>query len=60
MEPTMKTRQARTVILSIAAVAAACALALPACEKKGPLEKAGEKADKAIEKTGDAIKDVTK
>jgi predicted small lipoprotein YifL len=28
---------------------------LAACEKKGPLEKAGEKVDKAIEKAGEKV-----
>ena len=28
-----------------------------ACEKKGPMQKAGEKVDDAAQKTGDAIKD---
>ncbi|MFA5699697.1 MAG: hypothetical protein WC913_00270 [Desulfuromonas sp.] len=31
------------------------ALTLAACEKKGPMEKAGEKVDQAVEKTKDAI-----
>ncbi len=29
---------------------------LSGCEKKGPMERAGEKIDKAAEKTGDSIK----
>ena len=32
---------------------------LAACEKKGPLQKAGEKVDKAVEKAGDKIKEKT-
>jgi predicted small lipoprotein YifL len=40
--------------------AAAVSLSLGACEKKGPFEKAGEKIDKAGEKAGDKIRDVTK
>ncbi|MHB8882447.1 MAG: hypothetical protein ACYC69_13170 [Thermodesulfovibrionales bacterium] len=28
---------------------------LSACEKKGPLEKAGEKVDKAVEKAGEKV-----
>ena len=36
---------------------ASVALATSACpEKKGPLEKAGEKADEAIDKAKDAVK----
>jgi predicted small lipoprotein YifL len=30
-----------------------------ACKKKGPMEKAGESVDKAVEKTTDAVKDAT-
>ncbi len=29
---------------------------LSGCEKKGPMERAGEKIDKAAEKTGESIK----
>jgi hypothetical protein len=29
---------------------------LSGCEKKGPMERAGEKIDNAAEKTGDSIK----
>jgi predicted small lipoprotein YifL len=46
--------------LFLALAAAAVLLSLGACEKKGPFEKAGEKIDKAGEKTGDKIKDATK
>lgn len=30
---------------------------LSACEKKGPLERAGQAVDKAAKKTGEAVKD---
>ena len=41
------------VVMALASVA----LATSACpEKKGPLEKAGEKADEAIDKAKDAVK----
>jgi predicted small lipoprotein YifL len=30
---------------------------LPACEKKGPLERAGQAVDDAAKKTGEALKD---
>jgi predicted small lipoprotein YifL len=30
-----------------------------ACERKGPMERAGEKVDKGAEKTKDAVKDAT-
>ncbi|MEA2624279.1 MAG: hypothetical protein QOD06_324 [Candidatus Binatota bacterium] len=32
-------------------------LMLPACEKKGPAEEAGEKIDDAAEKAGDAVEE---
>lgn len=32
---------------------------LVSCEEKGPLEKAGEDMDDAIEETGDAVEDAT-
>lgn len=30
---------------------------LSACEKKGPLQKAGEKVDKAVEKAGEKVEE---
>ena len=49
---------------SISAVAVALLMAfavagLSACEKKGPLERAGEAVDDAARKAGDAVKDAT-
>jgi predicted small lipoprotein YifL len=44
-------------LLSVFGVVA-LALAFVACEKKGPLEKAGEKADEAIEDVGEAAEEV--
>ena len=32
-------------------------LALTGCKEKGPMEKAGESIDNAVQKTGDAAKD---
>ena len=40
------------IVLALTSVA----LATSACPEKGPAEKAGEKIDKAIDKTKDAIK----
>ena len=40
------------VVLALSAIA----LATSACPEKGPVEKAGEKIDKAIDKTKDAVK----
>ena len=44
------------VVLALSAVA----LATSACPEKGPVEKAGEKVDKAIDKTKDAVNDPKK
>lgn len=35
------------------------ALTFAACEKKGPMERAGESIDEAAEDTSDAVKDAT-
>ena len=49
----------RKKILSILLLALA-AIALTACpEKEGPLEKAGEKMDEAIDEAGDKIDEAT-
>jgi len=32
---------------------------LVACERKGPLERAGEKVDRAVERAGDKIENAT-
>ena len=46
---------------SVAAVAAAVLIAgLCGCNKEGPLERAGKSVDKAVEKTGDKVKDATR
>jgi hypothetical protein len=44
------------VVLALSSIA----LATVACPEKGPVEKAGEKIDDAIDKTKDAAKDTTK
>ena len=44
------------VVLALSSVA----LATSACPEKGPVEKAGEKIDNAIDKTKDAVKEPTK
>ena len=38
-------------------LAAAAMLVLTGCEKKGPMETAGENVDNAVEKTGEAIEE---
>lgn len=43
--------------LSILSISLLIAAGLSACEKKGPAEKAGEKFDKAVEKTKDKVQD---
>lgn len=40
-------------------LAAALILGLVACEKEGPMEKAGKQVDEAVEKTEEAIKEKT-
>lgn len=40
-------------------VAAGLILGMVACEKEGPMEKAGKKVDEAVEKTEEAIKEKT-
>jgi predicted small lipoprotein YifL len=40
-------------------LAAGLIMGLVACEKEGPMEKAGKAADDAIEKTEEAIKEKT-
>lgn len=48
------------ILKSLVVVFAVCLLfsTVTACEK-GPAEKAGEKIDKAVEETSDAVKDAT-
>ncbi len=46
----------RIVSLSIALFLAVSTLAiLPGCRKEGPVEKAGESVDEAVEETGEAL-----
>ncbi len=37
----------------------ATVLLLGACEKEGPMERAGEQVDEAVEETGDALEQAT-
>lgn len=48
-----------TVAAGAAILLSAMVLALPGCEKQGPLEKAGEKIDDTVEEAGEAIEDAT-
>jgi len=43
----------------LSALAAVFLLGLVACEKEGPMEKAGKQVDEAVEKTEKAIKEKT-
>lgn len=43
--------------LAIVAVTAALAVALAACEKEGPAERAGKEIDQAVEKAGDKVEE---
>lgn len=55
MEGDMKKLKMSLLSLS----AAALILGLVACEKEGPMEKAGKQVDEAVEKTEEAIKEKT-
>ncbi len=50
-------RHAYTIVGILCAV---LFLGLAACEKEGPLEKAGRNVDRAVEKVGDKIRDAAK
>lgn len=54
-ESTMKLSKAIVATLFVSALM----FTLSACDKQGPLEKAGEKIDDKVEDTGDAIEDAT-
>jgi len=51
----MKPSKSLTVFAIIAFAAT-----LAACQKEGPMERAGKKVDNAVEKTGDKIQEATK
>lgn len=44
-------------IIAAALFGSALVVTLPACEKQGPVEEAGEKVDETVEDAGDAIDD---
>ena len=46
----------RAALVSLLVISA---MAVAGCEEEGPLEKAGESADEAIEETGEKIKEAT-
>jgi predicted small lipoprotein YifL len=45
--------------IASALLVSALLIPLSACEKKGPLEEAGEAIDETVEDAGDAIEDAT-
>lgn len=45
--------------IAAALFVSALMITLPACEKQGPLEEAGEEVDDKIEDAGDAMEDAT-
>ena len=51
----MKLGQSIAVVL----LGSALMVTLPACERQGPVEEAGEKVDDKIDDAGDAIEDAT-
>jgi predicted small lipoprotein YifL len=56
----MKESDMKKVKMSLLSVLAAVSLlGLVACEKEGPMEKAGKQVDEAVEKTEKAIKEKT-
>jgi predicted small lipoprotein YifL len=56
----MKESDMKKVKMSLLSVLAAVfLLGLVACEKEGPMEKAGKQVDEAVEKTEKAIKEKT-
>jgi predicted small lipoprotein YifL len=52
----MKIIRSMLVVLALSSIA----LATSACPEKGPVEKAGEKIDDAIDETKEAVKEPTK
>lgn len=46
-------------LLSIVLFGGALMTTLPACEKEGPIEEAGEEVEEGVEDAGDAVKDAT-
>ena len=49
----------KSTLLAMLLTFCAGSLFMISCEKKGPMEKAGEDMDDAIEETGDAVEDAT-
>lgn len=44
-------------LLLVLILAAGTTVTLSGCERQGPLERAGERADEAVEETGEAIEE---
>jgi predicted small lipoprotein YifL len=47
----------KKILLGIVTLSMVASLA--ACDREGPMERAGEKVDKGVENTKDAVKDAT-
>ena len=50
----------RRVLAIAAATAIASTVALAACEKQGPAERAGQSVDRAVKDAKDALKDLSR
>ncbi len=55
----MKSNLKHILKLSLIIITAIGLFTVSACKKKGPLEKAGESIDNAVEETKDTVKDAT-
>lgn len=55
----MKSNLKHILNLSLIVITVLGLFTVTACKKKGPMEKAGESIDNAVEETTDAVKDAT-
>jgi hypothetical protein len=55
----IKNKHSKITLFFAAAALLFYPLFLVSCEKKGPMEKAGEKVDEGVEEVSDGIKDAT-
>ncbi|GKS58049.1 hypothetical protein YTPLAS18_15760 [Nitrospira sp.] len=49
----------RRILTTVLFISFVGVVGLAGCDREGPAEKAGEKIDKGVEKTTDAVKDAT-
>jgi predicted small lipoprotein YifL len=59
MKNTMKSKLKTILNLTLIAVTVVGLSTVTSCKKKGPMEKAGESIDNAVEETKDKVKDAT-